>query len=201
MVDHGVWHDDDAGLSPVDVGMGVAIPEFDGRIIGPTFAFKEIVDDDGEAFVGAVQPALTRAQVDGFRVVDLKKELAAAWPAVAAGGAALFLSNKAGPLAAFMALAPLPWALARPEARMTEDAFVASKSTRRAAAVAVGAHAVGACWARYQASDVALSFSTVALQAAWALARRRALDDGASTKATGLLLCLGAGDACAALLA
>ena len=80
------------------------------------------------------------------------KELAAAWPAVAAGGAALFLSNKAGPLAAFMALAPLPWALARPEARITEDAFVASKSTRRAAAVAVGAHAVGACWARYQAS-------------------------------------------------
>ena len=44
-----MWHDDDAGLSPVDVGMGVAIPEFDGRIIGPTFAFKEIVDDDGEA--------------------------------------------------------------------------------------------------------------------------------------------------------
>ena len=33
--------------------------------------------DDGDAFVGAVQPALTRAQIDGFRVVDLKKELAA----------------------------------------------------------------------------------------------------------------------------
>ena len=99
-----------------------------------------------------------------------------------------------------MALAPLPWALARPEARITEDAFVASKSTRRAAAVAVGAHAVGACWARYQASDAALTFVTVMLQAAWALARRRALDDGASAKATGLLLCLGAGDACAALL-
>ena len=31
----------------------------------------------GDAFVGAVQPALTRAQIDGFRVVDLKKELAA----------------------------------------------------------------------------------------------------------------------------
>ncbi|MEM7141210.1 MAG: cobaltochelatase subunit CobN [Actinomycetota bacterium] len=42
------WADDEAGLSPVDVGMGVAIPEFDGRIIGPTFAFKEIVDDDAE---------------------------------------------------------------------------------------------------------------------------------------------------------
>ena len=34
-------------------------------------------DDDGDAFVGAVGPSLTRAQVDGFRVVDLKKELAA----------------------------------------------------------------------------------------------------------------------------
>ncbi len=44
-----IWRDDEAGLSPVDVGMGVAIPEFDGRIVGPTFAFKEIVDDDGEA--------------------------------------------------------------------------------------------------------------------------------------------------------
>lgn len=40
------WRDDEAGLSPIDVGMGVAIPEFDGRIIGPTFAFKEVVDDD-----------------------------------------------------------------------------------------------------------------------------------------------------------
>ena len=27
---------------------GVAIPEFDGRIIGPTFAFKEVVDGDGD---------------------------------------------------------------------------------------------------------------------------------------------------------
>jgi cobaltochelatase CobN len=40
-----VWADDPAGLSPVDVAMGVAIPEFDGRIIGPTASFKEIVED------------------------------------------------------------------------------------------------------------------------------------------------------------
>lgn len=39
------WEADEAGLSPVDIGMGVAIPEFDGRIIGPTVAFKEIVED------------------------------------------------------------------------------------------------------------------------------------------------------------
>ena len=57
-----------------------------------------------------------------------------------------------------------------------------------------------ACWARLQALRPALTLVTVMLQAAWALARRRALDDGASAKATGLLLCLGAGDACAALL-
>ena len=39
------WTMSEAGLSPLDVAMGVAIPEFDGRIIGPTFAFKEVVDD------------------------------------------------------------------------------------------------------------------------------------------------------------
>jgi len=38
------WAADAAGLSPVDVAMGVAIPEFDGRIIGPTAVFKEVVD-------------------------------------------------------------------------------------------------------------------------------------------------------------
>jgi cobaltochelatase CobN len=43
-----VWVDDEAGLSPLDVATGVAIPEFDGRIIGPAFAFKEPVDDGGE---------------------------------------------------------------------------------------------------------------------------------------------------------
>jgi len=39
------WAADDAGLSPFDVATGVAIPEFDGRVIGPTYAFKEVVDD------------------------------------------------------------------------------------------------------------------------------------------------------------
>ncbi len=42
------WADDEAGLTPLDVAMGVAIPEFDGRIIGPAFAFKEEVDDGGD---------------------------------------------------------------------------------------------------------------------------------------------------------
>jgi cobaltochelatase CobN len=42
------WLDDDAGLSPLDVTTGVAIPEFDGRIVGPAFSFKEEVDDGGD---------------------------------------------------------------------------------------------------------------------------------------------------------
>jgi cobaltochelatase CobN len=42
------WAGDGAGLTPLDVAMGVAIPEFDGRIIGPACAFKEEVDDGGE---------------------------------------------------------------------------------------------------------------------------------------------------------
>ena len=42
------WAGDDTGLTPLDVAMGVAIPEFDGRIIGPAYAFKEEVDDGGE---------------------------------------------------------------------------------------------------------------------------------------------------------
>jgi cobaltochelatase CobN len=39
------WADDDAGLTPLEVSSGVALPEFDGRIIAPAFAFKETVDD------------------------------------------------------------------------------------------------------------------------------------------------------------
>jgi cobaltochelatase CobN len=39
------WDADDAGLTPLDVARGVAIPEFDGRIVGPAFAFREEVDD------------------------------------------------------------------------------------------------------------------------------------------------------------
>ncbi len=42
------WAESDAGLTPLDVAMGVAIPEFDGRIITVPFSFKEIVDDGAE---------------------------------------------------------------------------------------------------------------------------------------------------------
>ncbi len=40
------WTANDDGLSPLDVGNQVAIPEFDGRIITVPFSFKE-VDDEG----------------------------------------------------------------------------------------------------------------------------------------------------------
>ena len=39
------WAASDAGLGPFDVTSGVAIPELDGRIIAPAFAFSEVVDD------------------------------------------------------------------------------------------------------------------------------------------------------------
>jgi len=42
------WREADAGLAPLDVALGVAIPEFDGRIIGPAFSFKEVVDEGDE---------------------------------------------------------------------------------------------------------------------------------------------------------
>ena len=36
-----VWAESDAGLSPMDAAMQVAIPEFDGRLITVPFSFKE----------------------------------------------------------------------------------------------------------------------------------------------------------------
>ena len=42
------WEASNAGLGPYDATAGIAIPEFDGRIIGPVFAFNEVVDDGDE---------------------------------------------------------------------------------------------------------------------------------------------------------
>lgn len=63
------WLDDDAGLSTVDIGMGVAIPEFDGRIIGPTFAFKEIVEDAD----GAEGSEIVATRTDAERTARLAR--------------------------------------------------------------------------------------------------------------------------------
>ncbi|MDG4810313.1 cobaltochelatase subunit CobN [Micromonospora sp. WMMD1120] len=43
---HAQWAGSDAGLSPLDAAMQVAIPEFDGRIVTVPFSFKQI-DPDG----------------------------------------------------------------------------------------------------------------------------------------------------------
>ncbi len=42
------WRGSRFGLTPVDVAMSVAIPEFDGRIISVPFSFKEEVDDSDQ---------------------------------------------------------------------------------------------------------------------------------------------------------
>lgn len=42
------WTDNPAGLGPYDATAGIAIPEFDGRVIAPVFAFNEVVDDGDE---------------------------------------------------------------------------------------------------------------------------------------------------------
>jgi cobaltochelatase CobN len=39
------WVESAGGLTPLDVAMAVAVPELDGRIVGPAFSFKETVDD------------------------------------------------------------------------------------------------------------------------------------------------------------
>ena len=43
---HAEWAESDAGLTPLDTAMTVAIPEFDGRIISVPFSFKEVVSED-----------------------------------------------------------------------------------------------------------------------------------------------------------
>ena len=54
-----IWESSTGGLSPLDVAMAVAIPEFDGRIMSVPFSFKENVDDD-EVLGAAVTAYRTR---------------------------------------------------------------------------------------------------------------------------------------------
>src|SRR5919112_1922041 len=60
------WLASDAGLSPLDTAWQVAIPEFDGRIIGVPFSFKEQLDK--ESSVGA---PLTLYRADPERTARL----------------------------------------------------------------------------------------------------------------------------------
>jgi cobaltochelatase CobN len=59
------WHDNDDGLSPLDVATQVAVPEFDGRIITVPFSFKEI---DEEGLISYVADPERCARVAGLAV-------------------------------------------------------------------------------------------------------------------------------------
>ncbi|HSS10936.1 MAG TPA: cobaltochelatase subunit CobN, partial [Acidimicrobiales bacterium] len=69
------WVASPAGLFPLDVAMSVAIPEFDGRIIGVPFSFKEEVDD-GDS-LGAPVSAYRTMSDRVERVAGLAVRLAA----------------------------------------------------------------------------------------------------------------------------
>lgn len=51
--DHAAWQRNGRGLGPLDTAMNVAIPEFDGRIIGVPVTFKEALPDGGARYVPA----------------------------------------------------------------------------------------------------------------------------------------------------
>ncbi|SCL35165.1 cobaltochelatase CobN subunit [Micromonospora nigra] len=59
------WAGSDAGLSPLDAAMQVAIPEFDGRIIAVPFSFKRIDPDGLSVYVADPERA---ARVAGIAV-------------------------------------------------------------------------------------------------------------------------------------
>jgi cobaltochelatase CobN len=69
------WQESTAGLTPIDVAMSVAIPEFDGRIIGVPFSFKEVVDDGDE--LGAPVTAYRTVPDRVDRIAGLAVRLAA----------------------------------------------------------------------------------------------------------------------------
>ena len=73
------WHDNDDGLSPLDVATQVAVPEFDGRIITVPFSFKEI---DDEGLISYVADPERCARVAGLAVRHARLR------AIAAGGQA-----------------------------------------------------------------------------------------------------------------
>jgi cobaltochelatase CobN len=68
------WEASTLGLGPFDVASSVAIPEFDGRVIGPAFSFKEIVDD-GDS-LGTVITAYRTIGDRAMRVAGIAVRLA-----------------------------------------------------------------------------------------------------------------------------
>jgi cobaltochelatase CobN len=64
-----VWAGSDDGLSPLDVGNQVAIPEFDGRLISVPFSFKET---DGDGLTSYVADPERAARVAGTAVAHAR---------------------------------------------------------------------------------------------------------------------------------
>ena len=67
------WEASKMGLSPVDVAMAVAIPEFDGRVITVPISFKETVDA-GDELVGAALTAYRTIPDRVDRVAELARQ-------------------------------------------------------------------------------------------------------------------------------
>ncbi|MFP5346699.1 MAG: cobaltochelatase subunit CobN [Actinomycetes bacterium] len=63
------WLADSGGLSPLDVGNQVAIPEFDGRLVGVPFSFKET---DEEGLTSYVPDAERAARLAGIAVAHAR---------------------------------------------------------------------------------------------------------------------------------
>ncbi|HLZ38880.1 MAG TPA: cobaltochelatase subunit CobN, partial [Mycobacteriales bacterium] len=57
------WARSDAGVSPLDAAMQVAIPEFDGRIVAVPFSFKETGPDDVPIYVADPERAARAAGI------------------------------------------------------------------------------------------------------------------------------------------
>ncbi|HEY6795108.1 MAG TPA: cobaltochelatase subunit CobN, partial [Kineosporiaceae bacterium] len=51
------WHTGDAGISPLDAAMQVAVPEFDGRLITVPFSFKQLDPDGLSTYVADAERA------------------------------------------------------------------------------------------------------------------------------------------------
>ncbi len=69
------WSASAAGLSPIDMAMSVAIPEFDGRIVSVPFSFKETVE--GDEVLGTPLSAYRTRPDRVERVAELAVRLAA----------------------------------------------------------------------------------------------------------------------------
>ena len=72
---HAEWAQSDAGLTPLDTAMSVAIPEFDGRIISVPVSFKEVVVEDSTigGVVTKYLPVADRVQLVAGMAVRLAR--------------------------------------------------------------------------------------------------------------------------------